>query len=352
MSASVTSCRCRDCRLRLGNFLQRFLQQIEHRPAVTERGSVVEHASGSTSRPALAACQRLIGDRQRAPAAAGFPATRLQRQTGASDGARSVACACAEAAPPLTGRGSARPRRLRRRSPPGFHPHRARTTASGAARSAPPSDRERRIGETDPDASEASRNSPDFWKGALDVAAGQIWIEAGVLRQHLQSPPVAAPAAGCSMRRAAPRLANSGARLPCCVTAVSVAVDNRDALQRRQLRSAPPDDAQKCAARRERRVGRQRDGVEVAPDRAVRALPDDREPDAVRGLRDRKLQVLAGLQRHLGQHIDRQTGDRDPHQIVGKHLQHLGVDHRARLQHEPGRRRARLGRQSREGRID
>ena len=74
-------------------------------------------------------------------------------------------------------------------------------------------------------------------------------------------------------------------------------------------------------------------------DAAVQAV-DHREIDiAVGGLRHRKLQRLAGLQRHLRDHVERLTADRDLYLVVAEELQHLGVDHGARLQHDIARQR-------------
>jgi hypothetical protein len=69
---------------------------------------------------------------------------------------------------------------------------------------------------------------------------------------------------------------------------------------------------------------------------AVAALPDHGEADAVLGLHDRKLQVLALLQRNFRGHVDREAGDRDPHQIGGQHFQDLGVDHAPRCSTSSG----------------
>jgi hypothetical protein len=66
----------------------------------------------------------------------------------------------------------------------------------------------------------------------------------------------------------------------------------------------------------------------------------DLQPHALRRLRHRKLQLLAGLQRHLGQHFDGQVRNRDADQIGVELLQHCGVNHRPRLQ---GNRRRGLG---------
>ena len=68
---------------------------------------------------------------------------------------------------------------------------------------------------------------------------------------------------------------------------------------------------------------------------------------------DRELQGLALLQRNFRGHVDREAGDRDPHQIGGQHLQDLRVDHASRLQHEFGRHAANLlGGKHRENGID
>ena len=91
----------------------------------------------------------------------------------------------------------------------------------------------------------------------------------------------------------------------------------------------------------DQRFRRQRDGVGRCTG-GVAALPDHGEPDAVLGLRNRKLQGLALLQRNFRDHIDREAGDRDPHQIGGENFQHLRIDHAARLQHELGRHAANL----------
>jgi hypothetical protein len=75
---------------------------------------------------------------------------------------------------------------------------------------------------------------------------------------------------------------------------------------------------------------------------AAASPPCPTEADAVFGLHDCQLQVLALLQRDFRGHVDREAGDRDPHQIGGQHFQDLGVDHAARLQHELGRNAASL----------
>ena len=98
--------------------------------------------------------------------------------------------------------------------------------------------------------------------------------------------------------------------------------------------------------------GDKRNGVGRCPG-GIATLPDHGEADAVLGLHDRELQVLALLQRNFRGHVDREAGDRDPHQIGGQHFQDLGVDHAARLQHEFGRHAANLlGCKHRENGID
>ena len=190
-------------------------------------------------------------------------------------------------------------------------------------------------GETDPDASDASSRIPDFCKGILDVAAGQILIEAGLLRQHLHDRLL-------QFRRqafdpaTAPRLANSGARLSCRVAALSAAAATATRSSGVRTLRAGAATAEGFAAASAIAPGA---SVTVSPDAAAdRALPDHREPDTVLRLRYRQLQGLAGLQRNFRQHVDRNAGDRNPHQIVGENLQHLRVDHASRLQHEIGRR--------------
>jgi hypothetical protein len=64
------------------------------------------------------------------------------------------------------------------------------------------------------------------------------------------------------------------------------------------------------------------------------------------------LQGLALLQRNFRGDIDREAGDRNPHQIGGENFQDLRIDHAARLRHELGRSAAsRLGGKHRENGI-
>ena len=66
---------------------------------------------------------------------------------------------------------------------------------------------------------------------------------------------------------------------------------------------------------------------------ALGLLIDHREVDLPSAPCDTdKLQRLAGLQRNLRDDIERLAADRNPHLVIAEELQHLGADHRARLQ--------------------
>src|SRR6202011_5410671 len=79
-----------------------------------------------------------------------------------------------------------------------------------------------------------------------------------------------------------------------------------------------------------RSVWRQRDGIKCCGSAgeplacsggAALLLADDREPYAVGGLRNLKLQRLTGLQRNLRKHVDRLSADRNSHLIAAEDLQ-------------------------------
>jgi hypothetical protein len=191
---------------------------------------------------------------------------------------------------------------------------------------------------------------PGFLKGILDVAAGQILIEAGLLRQYLhhrllqfwrQAAGRGGDAEICKQWRLASLLCGRTLRRH----------GNCHLLKRRQFNPGRRRSTKRRSSRGiGDRIGRQRYGVRGRADRRASALSDNREPDTVRGLRYRKLQDLADLQRNFRENIDRKTRYRDPHQIVGEKLEHLGIDHTSRLQHEFGR--CALGGNHRKDRID
>ena len=194
-------------------------------------------------------------------------------------------------------------------------------------------------GETEPDASEASRNKPDFWNafwmsppsrfGSRLVRCASTWSTA------------CCNGGGRLFDAAtAPRLANNGAWLPCWVTAVSVATATAARSSGVNGLTTGGGLARRASGRGDRRIRRQRDAVGRRTGCALQSGRHDRQPDAAFGLRYRKLQVLPGLERNFREHVDGKTGDRDLHEILGERIEHLRVDHRPRLQHEPGRRAA------------
>ena len=290
-------CRCQRCVAVLPrNFLQRLLQQIQRSADRRRTRPGLTSVSGSTIRTGPVPI--VIGDRGTgAPCGRRISCTSI---SGDSDGASvDVAAACGEmrlrcgqeprqdggfAAPllrdarPAYGCAERRQKRLTKHDQCGLQ-----IGYAGCRRNR--SRRQRSL-----------EKKPGFLKGILDVAAGQILIEAGPLRQHLhdrllqfwrQAAGPGDDAEICKQRRQASLLCGR-------------------ALRRRRDGQPPQAASIHCPGRRgtERRFaaaagdGASGARVTVSEDagRRAGARSDDREPDTVRRLRYRKLQGLAGLQ--------------------------------------------------------
>ena len=167
--------------------------------------------------------------------------------------------------------------------------------ASGAARSAPPSDRDCRWRRNRPRRQRGLQEKPGFLEGVLDIAAGEILVESGV----------------CCASTCTTACCSFGGRLPdgaaardwrtaapgCPAAWPRLCRRNRDGdpLQRRQRiawRARRPAAGGRGSGRR---IAASACTLSAQPRRpGVCALPDHGEPtDAVACLRHRKLQVLA-----------------------------------------------------------
>src|SRR5258708_5619556 len=142
-------------------------------------------------------------------------------------------------------------------------------------------------------------------KRILDVATGQTWIEAGTLRQHLQDGLLQFRRQAIRRRRGAEICKQ---RRQTILLGGGVRGRRRDGgpLQRRQYIPRRRGARGRIRYRIDRRIGRKGYGIGRRAGAAGRGVRSDhRKPDAIRRLRYRKLQVLAGLERHFRQHIDR-----------------------------------------------
>jgi len=191
----------------------------------------------------------------------------------------------------------------------------------------------------------------------LDVGAAEALIEAGALRQHRARRLLHQRRQACrtggdaeigEQRRQAGLLGRRGLGHR----------RHRQRLQHRQLglrrgdrRRVSGRSDRRCQGDRVRGAIRRRGTCGRLACRNAGLLVDDREVDgAIGGLRNRKLQGLASLQRNLRGHIERLAADRDPYLVVAQELLHLSIDHRSRLQHDIGRNALRCDQW--DGRID
>ena len=173
----------------------------------------------------------------------------------------------------------------------------------------------------EPAASEASKNKPDFWNADLTSppsSSGSSGSAAPAPADHrlLQARRQMLPddAATPDWRTAAPGCPASVAALgrgrgdgDAAPTASACSWHGRWPAEWRPHPPAQPPRRQRDL------IGRRR------------ACPaHDCEADAAVVLRHRKLQILARLQRHFRSHVDREVGDRDPHQIGGQHFRRPG----------------------------
>ena len=163
-----------------------------------------------------------------------------------------------------------------------------------------------------------------FLEGGLDVAAVEILIEARS----------AAPAPAHRLLQFRRQTADRATRrdwrtaapgCPARVAAVCAAADTATRSSGVSRSSAAPH-----VGRRRRRVRRKRFRRQASPARRHRRAAASLAPCPTTASRmpsgvcdTASCKVWPGLQRDLGHHVDRQTGDRDPHQIVGQDLQHL-----------------------------